>query len=1184
MWSCHNAVLGSTTEFPCGIQNNKSSFQSTNQPAEITWTFNDRIINQTSRIHVSSDGSLKIEQVRNTDVGVYTCRVALPDNMGNITRTTKLEVIELPHAPFSVKTELNVAGGLVNVSWNAPFDGNSVIKRYVVESRVIRSGGDMMSNDDLSYNEGLNGWNRYNANISTHQRFALLTNLKPAMTYQFRVLAVNDVGEGPPSIPSNPPVVIPAQPPAASPMGVVGAPRSSTSIIIQWQPPPQESHNGYLLGYLVRYKLAGYADTQWYTINVTNAAQYSCLLEDLIVWRNYEIQIAAYNDMGVGSYSQSIFIRTREGRPAAAPRDVEASALNSTSIVIKWNQTDPQLINGLNLGYKIQAHIDENHKNPTFVASTESMDGRHFDSSSSAPVTMRPRKTASSLKLAKETTVSSHPHNQDGYETIFTDLEPYTTYIITVKCFTSAGDGPPNEPAIYVTTNEDLPDHLASFKFLEVKDISVDVIWSPPEKINGKLLGYTLKYCSAPFQSCEFKTLNYGPEATSASVNHLKPDTSYLFEINAVTRIGSGPVLSATIKSSVAPVEIGDLMFSDITMNRLRVSWAPPIMNVNTTLKGYHVVYESQGDFGKQVIQKIADHYLVVTGLKERATYTFKVRAETQTGLGPERVGLITTGPQPGSPLPPLSVNLTQTLTSVRLKWYNTPHQPEPLVGYLIEGRQVFGVESPNSVLSTAASDEESQWQPIRMLRNGPQSEYDLPFSLLSPSSKYTLRIFSINSKGISEPAFPMISGSQASRNDSNARGLLQTIIITPSHLAQLRARLPFYKEPWFVILTASMTVVFTIMVIAILCVQSKTYQYKKEAHNNINKHNGQPFSGSRDALSEAGFGIMHDEGPYATGLELRSQNHHMNGQPGVRRSNVALNEQSAAAAARAPPRPAPGSLSYSDEEDMEYCDDTEAKESNLYGSSGDDSLTEKPSELSSSGPESESDEMDQGAHFVNHYANVNDTLRKGNPSWKRQGHPYTVRPPDHKRRDRNRSMDRNRERSMDRNTGRRSRGDATHPKSDHHYRDHSRGRSSNNDLYQSTSRMGHHSQQHLYQAGPSGAGASNHYAQAAAAAPSPTSMSHSNQNLYGPSTSAMSQHRPNRPAPPIPGRDNIGAPPSYLSAVNHNLQLHHNNGTSSEASDQLDSPTVSNLNGGRIIVNNMAGSRAPLPGFSSFV
>lgn len=87
----------------------------------------------------------------------------------------------------------------------------------------------------------------------------------------------------------------------------------------------------------------------------------------------------------------------------------------------------------------------------------------------------------------------------------------------------------------------------------------------------------------------------------------------------------------------------------------------------------------------------------------------------------------------------------------------------------------------------------------------------------------------------------------------------------------------------------------------------------------------------------------------------------------------------------------------------------------------------------------------------------------------------------------------------------------------------------------------------------------------------------------------------PSRPAPPVPGRSSLGqhgsrsssshhhqhaqpdaaaaAPPSYLSAVAV---------TASEDSE-LESPAV-NLNGGRIVVNNTAGSRMPLPGFSSFV
>ncbi|KAG8178294.1 hypothetical protein JTE90_025804, partial [Oedothorax gibbosus] len=83
------------------------------------------------------------------------------------------------------------------------------------------------------------------------------------------------------------------------------------------------------------------------------------------------------------------------------------------------------------------------------------------------------------------------------------------------------------------------------------------------------------------------------------------------------------------------------------------------------------------------------------------------------------------------------------------------------------------------------------------------------------------------------------------------------------------------------------------------------------------------------------------------------------------------------------PPRPSPGSCTYSDD------DDTKGYDENCDSSS----LTEKPSEMSSSDQGSDSDrESDAGKgdphSFVNHYANVNDTLRQ---SWKRQ---RPVKPP----------------------------------------------------------------------------------------------------------------------------------------------------------------------------------------------
>lgn len=39
-------------------------------------------------------------------------------------------------------------------------------------------------------------------NVSANQRWVLLTSLKAATSYQFRVSAVNTVGEGPPSDPT----------------------------------------------------------------------------------------------------------------------------------------------------------------------------------------------------------------------------------------------------------------------------------------------------------------------------------------------------------------------------------------------------------------------------------------------------------------------------------------------------------------------------------------------------------------------------------------------------------------------------------------------------------------------------------------------------------------------------------------------------------------------------------------------------------------------------------------------------------------------------------------------------------------------------------------------------------------------------------------------------------------------
>lgn len=47
--------------------------------------------------------------------------------------------------------------------------------------------------------------------------------------------------------------------------------------------------------------------------NITNQDQTSLLLEDLIIWTNYEIEVAAYNGAGRGTYSHKVTEWTLQG-------------------------------------------------------------------------------------------------------------------------------------------------------------------------------------------------------------------------------------------------------------------------------------------------------------------------------------------------------------------------------------------------------------------------------------------------------------------------------------------------------------------------------------------------------------------------------------------------------------------------------------------------------------------------------------------------------------------------------------------------------------------------------------------------------------------------------------------------------------------------------------------------------
>ncbi|XP_044572929.1 protein sidekick isoform X4 [Drosophila ananassae] len=592
-------LLGLTATLQCKVSSDPSV------PYNIDWYREGQAapISNSQRVGVQADGQLEIQAVRASDVGSYACVVTSPG--GNETRAARLSVIELPFPPSNVKVERlpEPLQRSINVSWTPGFDGNSPISKFIIQRREVSELGPVP--------DPLLNWITELSNVSAEQRWILLENLKAATVYQFRVSAVNRVGEGSPSEPSNV-VELPQEEfplhraPSGPPVGFVGSARSMSEIITQWQPPLEEHRNGQILGYILRYRLFGYNNVPWSYQNITNEAQRNFLIQELITWKDYIVQIAAYNNMGVGVYTEGSKIKTKEGVPEAPPTKVRVQALNSTAARVSWIPPNPQQINGINQGYKIQAW------------QRRDIDGEWRD------FEKRMMTVPPSLidPLAEQTAVLS-------------GLEKFAEYNVSVLCFTDPGDGVASIQ-VPVKTLDDVPDEITALHFDDVSDRSVKVLWAPPRFSNGILTGYTVRY-QVKDRPETMKSVNLTADDTELTVEQLQATTHYWFEICAWTRVGSGTPKSATIQSGVEPVlphAPTSLALSNIEAFSVVLQFTPGF-DGNSSITKWKVEGQTARNMTWFTICEINDpdaETLTVTGLMPFTQYRLRLSATNVVG------------------------------------------------------------------------------------------------------------------------------------------------------------------------------------------------------------------------------------------------------------------------------------------------------------------------------------------------------------------------------------------------------------------------------------------------------------------------------------------------------------------------------------------------------------------------
>ncbi|XP_075422091.1 protein sidekick-1 isoform X2 [Ascaphus truei] len=509
-----SVIKGTTATLHCGANHDPRI------SVRFAWKKDGNIIDpaSSSRITLQQNGSLSISQTWSGDIGDYTCGIVSLG--GNDSRTARLEVIELPHSPLNLLAVLDsTSSRAVSLSWVRPFDGNSPILFYVVE---------------LSENNS--PWKVHLSNVNAKLSGSTVSGLTPARTYQFRVCAVNQVGKGQYSA-STSRLMLTEEPPSAPPKNIVASGRTNQSIMIQWQPPSESDHNGILHGYILRYRLAGLPGDYQHK-NISSPEINNCLVKDLIIWTQYEIQVSAYNAAGRGAFSRPVIEYTLQGVPTAPPQNVRTEAVNSTTIHFLWNPPPQQFINGINQGYKLLAWPTEAPEIVTMVPVAPDFHGVH-----------------------------------SGY---ITGLKKFTSYFTSVLCFTTPGDGPRSSPQ-KVWTHEDTPGAVGHLSFTEILDTSLKVSWQEPTEKNGIIIGYNISWdVYSRSESRVTRTLNnITHEYTITGLSGL---TTYTIEVAASTSKGIGQLSSSTISSGVPPELPGapsNLIISNISPRSATLQFRP---------------------------------------------------------------------------------------------------------------------------------------------------------------------------------------------------------------------------------------------------------------------------------------------------------------------------------------------------------------------------------------------------------------------------------------------------------------------------------------------------------------------------------------------------------------------------------------------------------------------------------
>uniref|UniRef100_A0A672K3Z4 Contactin 1 n=1 Tax=Sinocyclocheilus grahami TaxID=75366 RepID=A0A672K3Z4_SINGR len=184
----------------------------------------------------TSSSELLISNTQLRHAGRYSCTAQTP--VDNVTVSAELVVRGPPGPPGGVRVD-GVMTSSVRVTWSHGTDNLSPISKYSVQYRDVRQEWRDASTSPV--------------NVEGNAEMSSVINLTPWTEYEFRVIATNTLGTGPPSDPS-PTITTREARPVVAPSEIGGGGGTSRELTITWTPVQPQYYYGSNFGYIIAFK------------------------------------------------------------------------------------------------------------------------------------------------------------------------------------------------------------------------------------------------------------------------------------------------------------------------------------------------------------------------------------------------------------------------------------------------------------------------------------------------------------------------------------------------------------------------------------------------------------------------------------------------------------------------------------------------------------------------------------------------------------------------------------------------------------------------------------------------------------------------------------------------------------------------------------------------------------------